>query len=193
VIGLRFRHRAVHNNKGNNMLKKIAIAVVAIVAAIVGLALTKPDSFTVQRVATIKAPPEKIVPLISDFHNWTSWSPWEALDPKMQRTYSGTQNGKGAIYNWKGNSDVGEGRMEITDLTAPTKVVIQLDFIDPFESSNVTVFTLAPQGELTTVTWNMSGPMPFMSKLMCVFMSMEKMIGPDFEKGLAKMKSVAEK
>jgi hypothetical protein len=174
------------------MIKKIGIAVVVILAAILGLAATKPDTFTVQRVATIKAPPEKIMPLISDFHHWTKWSPWEHLDPAMQRTYAGPGSGKGAIYTWKGNSDVGEGRMEITDLAAPNKVIIKLDFIDPFESSNVTQFTLAPQGDSTTVTWNMTGPMPFISKIMSVFASMDGMIGPDFEKGLNKMKAVAE-
>lgn len=174
------------------MIKKIGIAVVVILAAILGLAATKPDTFTVQRVATIKAPPEKIMPLISDFHNWTKWSPWEHLDPAMQRTFAGPASGKGAIYTWKGNSDVGEGRMEITDLAAPNKVIIKLDFIDPFESSNVTEFTLAPQGDSTTVTWNMTGPMPFISKIMSVFASMDGMIGPDFEKGLGKMKTVAE-
>lgn len=175
------------------MFKKIAIGLVAAIAIILGLAATKPDTFTVERSIAIKAAPEKIMPLISDFHNWTSWSPWEALDPNMQRTYSGSASGMGAIYSWKGNSDVGEGRMEITSLAAPARVGIKLDFIDPFASSNVTQFVLAPQGELTTVTWSMTGPMPFISKIMCVFTSMDKMIGPDFERGLAKMKTVAEK
>ncbi len=175
------------------MIKKIALGLLVILIVICGLALTKPDSFTVQRVVIIKAPPEKIAPLISDFHNWGSWSPWEALDPKMQRTFSGTAAGKGAVYAWKGNKDVGEGRMEITDETAPAKVVIKLDFMSPFESHNVTEFTLAPQGDSTIVTWNMAGPMPFISKIMSVFTTMDKMIGPDFEKGLAKMKTVAEK
>lgn len=175
------------------MLKKIAIAVVVILAVIVGLALTKPDSFSVQRVTAIKAPPEKIMPLISDFHNWTSWSPWEALDPNMQRTFSGAPNGKGAVYSWKGNKDVGQGRMEITDLSPPNKVIIKLDFIDPMESNNVTEFTLNPQGDSTNVSWTMTGPMPFMMQLMSVFSSIDTMIGRDFEKGLAKMKAAAEK
>lgn len=175
------------------MLKKIAIGVVAILAIILGMAAMQPDNFAVKRVTTIKAPPEKIIVLINDFHNWTSWSPWEQLDPNMQRTFSGAPNGKGAIYHWKGNSAVGEGRMEIMEITAPTKVAIKLDFVDPFESSNVTEFTLQPQGDMTTVTWTMNGPMLFISKLMSVFMSMEDMIGKDYEKGLAAMKTVAEK
>lgn len=175
------------------MLKKIAIGLVAVLALIVGLALTKPNTFSVQRAAVIKAPPEKIMPLISDFHNWPSWSPWEKLDPNMQRTLTGAASGKGAIYNWKGNSDVGQGRMEIIDFTPSTKAVIKLDFIDPMEMNNVTAFSLAPQGENTTVTWTMNGPMPFVSKLMSVFTSMDAMVGRDFEKGLAQMKAAAEK
>lgn len=175
------------------MLKKILIGIAVILAIIVGLAAMKPDSFSVVRTATIKAPPEKIVVLINDFHNWGSWSPWEKLDPNMKRTFSGAPSGKGAIYNWEGNKDVGAGRMEITDQVLPTKVIIKLDFLEPFQSSNVTEFTFAPQGDTTTVTWNMSGPMPFISKLMSVFMSMDAMIGKDFEKGLEQMKAVAEK
>jgi hypothetical protein len=175
------------------MIRKIAIALSAIIVIILGLAATKPDTFTVQRTASIKAPPEKIQPLISDFHNWASWSPWEKLDPAMQRTYSGAASGTGAVYAWKGNSDVGEGRMEVTRVTVPTQVDIKLDFITPFASSNSTTFALAPQGDGTTVTWTMSGPMPFISRIMSVFMSMDRMIGPDFDKGLAQMKAVAEK
>jgi hypothetical protein len=174
------------------MLKKILIGIAVILAIILGMAAMKPDSFSVVRTATIKAPPEKIVVLINDFHNWGSWSPWEKLDPNMKRTFSGAPSGKGAIYNWEGNKEVGAGRMEITDQALPTKVVIKLDFLEPFQSSNVTEFTLAPQGDTTTVTWNMSGPMPFISKIMSVFMSMDAMIGKDFEKGLAQMKAVAE-
>jgi hypothetical protein len=175
------------------MLKKIAIGVVVILAIIVGLAAMKPDTFSVKRVASIKAPPEKIAALVADFHQWPSWSPWEQLDPNMKRTFSGAPSGKGAVYEWEGNKDVGKGRMEITEAASPLKTVIKLDFIQPFESHNVTEFTLLPQGETTTVSWNMSGPMPFMSKLITVFTSMDAMIGKDFEKGLSKLKTVAEK
>ena len=145
-----------------------------------------------QRVTTIKAPPEAIMPLISDFHQWTRWSPWEHLDPKMQRTFSGAPAGKGAVYSWQGNSDVGEGRMEIIDFVPPGRIVIKLDFITPVESNNVTEFVLVPQGDQTVVTWKMKGPMPFVSKLMTVFASLDTLIGPDFERGLAKLKSAAE-
>ena len=175
------------------MLKKIALGLVAVIAIIIGLAAAKPGSFAVQRSVIIKAPPEKIIALLGDFHQWASWSPWEALDPNMARTFSGASSGKGAVTQWKGNADVGEGRMEIIDLAPPGKVVIKLDFMIPFESHNMTEFTLVPQGDATSVTWNRIAPMPFVSKIMSVFTSMDAMIGPDFEKALANMKAVAEK
>jgi uncharacterized protein YndB with AHSA1/START domain len=175
------------------MLKKIAIGVVAILVIILGLAAMKPDTFAVKRVVSIKAPPEKIAALITDFHQWSSWSPWEHLDPAMKRTFSSAASGKGAVYEWEGNKDVGKGRMEITDAATPVKTVIKLDFMQPFESHNTTEFTLLPQGETTTVSWNMSGPMPFITKIMTVFMNMDTMVGKDFDKGLTNLKTVAEK
>ena len=175
------------------MLKKIALAVLAIIILILGMAAMKPDTFAVKRVVTIKARPEKIAALVTDFHQWASWSPWEALDPAMKRTFSGAAAGKGAVYEWEGNKDVGKGRMEILDAATPAKTVIKLDFLQPFESHNVTEFTLVPQGEMTQVSWDMTGPMPFISKIMSVFASMDSMIGKDFEKGLANMKAAAEK
>ena len=175
------------------MIKTILVVIVVVVAALLGYAATRPDTFSVQRAASIKAPPEKIFPLIDDFHRWTVWSPWEKLDPDMKRTFSGSAAGKGAAYAWQGNSKVGEGRMEILDDPAPSKIVIKLDFIKPFEGHNITEFTLTPQGENTQVVWVMHGPAPFVSKLMGVFVSMDSMIGKDFETGLSNMKSAAEK
>ncbi len=174
------------------MLKKIAIGVVVLVLIVLGLAAMQPDSFRVQRTIAIKAPAEKVLPLISDFHNWTSWSPWEKLDPAMKRTFSGAPKDKGAIYAWEGDDKVGAGRMEITG-QAPTKVDIKLDFLKPFESHCQTEFALETKGELTTVSWTMSGPSDFMTKLMGLAVSMDSMIGKDFEAGLANMKAVAEK
>ncbi|HEY0063084.1 MAG TPA: SRPBCC family protein [Telluria sp.] len=174
------------------MLKKIAIGLLAIVAIILGLAATKPNEFAITRVTTIKATPEKILPYISDFHNWAQWSYWDTLDPNMVRTFEGPASGKGAVYGWKGDSKVGQGRMEVLDVK-PASVLIKLDFKDPVESNNLTEFTLTPDGDGTKVTWNMKGPMPFISKIMTVFVDMEKMIGPDFEKGLAGLKTAAEK
>ena len=175
------------------MLKIIAIVLAVVVAAILGIAMTKPDSFSVQRKTSIQAPPDRIFPLIDDFHNWNAWSPWEKLDPAMNRTHSGAASGKGAVYEWDGNSKVGKGRMEITDVTPPSKVGIKLDFIKPFEGHNVAEFTLEPQGDSTNVTWVMNGPTPFVSKVMQVFISMDKLIGKDFESGLANLKSISEK
>ncbi|WP_332854837.1 SRPBCC family protein [Duganella sp. S19_KUP01_CR8] len=174
------------------MLKKIAMGVVILVLVVLGLAAMQPDSFRVQRTIAIKAPAEKILPLISDFHNWTSWSPWEKLDPAMKRTFSGAPKDQGAIYAWEGDDKVGAGRMEITG-QAPTKVDIKLDFLKPFESHCQTEFVLETKGELTTVSWTMSGPSDFMTKLMGLAVSMDTMIGKDFEAGLANMKAVAEK
>lgn len=175
------------------MLKKIAIAVVVIVAGILAFAATRPDSFRVVRTASIKAPPEKIYPMLADFHAWQAWSPWEKLDPALKRTFSGAPSGKGAVYEWAGDSKVGAGRMEIADVVVPSKVAIQLDFLAPIEGHNVTVFTLAPAGDVTSVTWDMSGPSNFLTKVMGVFVSMDSMIGKDFETGLANLKAAAEK
>jgi uncharacterized protein YndB with AHSA1/START domain len=175
------------------MLKKIAIGVAVVVAAVLGFAMTKPDSFRVQRTMKIKAPPEKIFPLINDFHSWASWSPWEKLDPAMRRTNSGAAMGQGAVYEWEGNAKVGKGRMEITEVSPPTKVTVKLDFLKPIEGHNIAEFTLEPQGDSTSVTWVMRGPTPFLSKVIQVFISMDSMIGKEFETGLGNLKSIAEK
>jgi hypothetical protein len=175
------------------MIKTIAIVAVVLIAAVLIYAATRPDAFRVERAASVKAPPAKIFPLINDFHNWGAWSPWEKLDPALKRTYGGPESGKGAVYEWEGNSKVGAGRMEIVDSAAPSKVVIKLDFLRPFEAHNVAEFTLDAKGDATTVTWAMHGPAPYMSKLMGVFVSMDKMVGKDFETGLANMKAAAEK
>jgi len=178
------------------MVKKIAIVAVVLIAALLAYAATRPDSFRVQRQATIQAPPDKVFALIDDFHQWGAWSPWEKLDPAMKKTYSGAPSGKGAVYEWTGNGKVGTGRMEITDAAAPQKVAIQLDFLKPFEAHNVAEFTLAPSGGGdggTVVTWAMHGPSPYVAKLMGVFVSMDKMIGKDFETGLANLKTAAER
>jgi uncharacterized protein YndB with AHSA1/START domain len=174
------------------MLKKIAILVAVVIGAILILAATKPNTFHAERTTSIKAPAEKIFPLINDFHNWPAWSPYEKLDPNMKRTLSGAPGGKGAVYEWAGNSEAGVGRMEILDST-PGKITIKLDFIKPFEGHNIAEFTLEPQADSTIVTWSLSGPSPYFLKLMTVFMNLDKAIGKDFESGLANLKAVAEK
>jgi hypothetical protein len=175
------------------MLKKILIAVAVFIVGMLGFATMQPNEFRVERSVAIKAPPDKIYPLIADFHRWSDWSPWEKLDPAMKRTFSGPASGLGAVYEWTGNSDVGSGRMEITAPTPPSKVEIKLDFLTPFEGHDLTVFSLVPEGDQTKVTWTMSGPNLFISKLMGLFVSMDHMIGKDFEKGLSQMKAAAEK
>ena len=165
----------------------VAIAIVLILAA------TKPATLRVQRATTVKAPPEKIFALISDFHQWRTWSPYENKDPAMQRTYEGAASGRGAVYAWDGNKNVGSGRMEILETSVPSKITIKLDFFKPFEGHNTAEFTMLPQGDGTDVTWLMYGPAPLMSRVMQVFINFDRMIGKDFEVGLANLKSLAEK
>jgi hypothetical protein len=175
------------------MLKKIALGVIVLILAVLAYAATRPDALHVERSAAIKAPPERILPLIADFHNWASWSPYEKVDPAMKKNYSGPDKGKGAVYEWAGNSQVGQGRMEITDVSEPSRIDIKLDFIKPFEGHDVASFTLKPQGDATTVTWSMDGKSPYVVKLMGVFVNMDHMIGNDFEAGLASIKAIAER
>jgi hypothetical protein len=178
------------------MLNAIIIVVVVLliaVAVILIYAASKPDTFSVQRSATIRAPADKIFPFISDFHAWSAWSPYEKRDPDMKRTFGGAPSGKGATYAWDGNKNVGAGNMEILDAPAPSRVTIKLDFIRPFEGHNTAEFTLEPQGGETRVTWAMRGPALFITKVMGVFMNMDTMIGKDFETGLGNLKSLAEK
>jgi len=175
------------------MWMTIAIVLVVVIVGILLYATTRPDNIDIHRSRSIKAPPEKIVGFINDFGKWTSWSPYEGRDPAMKRTYSGAARGKGAIYEWEGNNDVGKGRMEITDEALPSRVTIKLDFERPFEAHNIAEFTLAPIGDSTTVTWAMRGPTAFTHKVMGIFMNMDKMVGKDFEIGLANLKTLAEK
>ncbi len=179
------------------MLWTIVIIVVAViliaVVALLGFTLTMPNTFRVQRSASLKASPEKVFPLINDFHQWGAWSPWEKLDPALKRTYSGTASGPGTIYEWEGNKKVGKGRMEIKETTPPSKITIQLDFFMPFEAHNTAEFVLEGQGDSTNVTWSMHGPQGFVFKVMHLIFKMDKMVGKDFEKGLANLKGIVEK
>ena len=168
------------------------IVIVAAVVVILIIAATKPDTFQVQRSTTIKAKPEKIAAQITDFHKWTSWSPYEKLDPAMKRTFSGAQAGEGAVYEWNGNSKVGSGRMEITGVS-PSKVSIKLDFFKPMEGHNSADFIFEPEGGSTKVTWDMHGPNRFIHKIFHVFFNMDKMVGKAFEEGLQNLKSLSEK
>jgi uncharacterized protein YndB with AHSA1/START domain len=185
---------AIPLNVGETEMQQniILLAAVAVPTAILVAASRKPSTLYVERSISIAAPPEKIFPYINDFHSWTEWSPYENRDPQMKRTYSGTESGVGSIYEWNGNDKIGSGRMEILNTTEPTKIVIKLDFFKPFEGHNTAEFTLKQSGKTTNVTWTMQGPANFMSKLMQVFMNMDKMIGDDFSTGLANIKALCE-
>ena len=171
----------------------IAVAIVVVVAGILIYAATRPDTFRVQRTATIKAPPEKIFALINDLRSWSLWSPYDKKDPAMKRTFSGAASGKGAIYEWDGDKNVGKGRMEITEATPPSKILIKLDFISPFEGHNTAEFTMEPRSDGAVVTWAMYGSASLMMKVMGLFMNMDNMIGNDFAAGLANLKAATEK
>lgn len=175
------------------MLKIILIGVLVAVAGVLAYAATRPDSFRIERSASIKAPPEKIYAQINELKAWTAWSPWEKIDPALKRTYSGPPSGKGAAYAWEGNKDVGSGRMEITDAVPASKLTIKLDFLKPFEAHNTAEFSFSRQGDATTVTWAMYGPSPYLSKLIGMVFNMDRMVGGQFETGLANLKSIAEK
>jgi uncharacterized protein YndB with AHSA1/START domain len=175
----------------------VAVVLAIAIAIVLILAATKPDTLRVQRVITVRTPPEKIFPLINDFHQWGTWSPYETKDPAMKRSYSGAATGKGAVYGWEGNKNVGSGRMEILDASTPSKIVIKLDFFTPFEGHNTAEFTMLPQGDATNpatnITWLMHGPARFITKVMQVFINLDHMIGKDFEVGLANLKRLTEK
>lgn len=174
------------------MLMYILLALAAAIAVVLVLAMTKPATFSVVRSTTVNASAAKLHAMINDFHAWGDWSPWEKLDPALNRTFSGAATGKGAIYEWTGNNKVGAGRMEILSEIPGAKVEIKLDFIRPFEGHNLTTFTITPGANGTAVRWEMTGPNAFIGKVMSVFMNMDDMIGKDFEKGLANIKQAAE-
>jgi hypothetical protein len=174
------------------MWTTILIVVVLVLAGFLLYVLTRPNELRVERKGRMRARPEQLFEELNDLRRWVGWSPWERLDPAMVKTHSGAERGVGAIYSWKGNAKVGEGRMEILESSPPTLVRIKLDFIKPFPSSNTTTFTLAPQGEFTEMTWAMRGPAGFMTKLMCVFMDLDQAIGKDFERGIANLREVVE-
>ena len=173
------------------MISIIIAVIVALVILLIIVAANKPDAFRIERQITINAAPEKIFSIINDFHKWTLWSPWEKMDPDMSRTYSGCDAGVGSIYEWSGNKKVGQGRMELVEAEAFTRIFILLEFIKPFAAKNTAEFVLQAQGENTKVTWAMEGKHQFISKVMCTFMNMDKMVGKDFEEGLRNLQRIA--
>ena len=174
------------------MIKTIALIAVAAIGLLLIVAATRPDTFRVERTASIKAPPAKLHGLINDMKVFNTWNPYNLKDPNIKGEYQGPQAGPGAAYHFTGNKDVGKGSIAIVD-TSPSKVTMKLDMLEPFEGHNVVEFIIAPKGDATEVTWAMHGPSPYIGKLMGLVFNMDKMIGRDFEAGLANLKAKAEK
>lgn len=174
------------------MLKIIALVTVLLIAIVLIYAATKPDLFHVERTIDIKAPPEKIFGLINDFRQWDAWTPYNK-DPAMKKTYGANTIGKGAHYAWEGNKEVGQGEITITDATPPKEIEMELHMIKPFEGRNHVVFSIEVTGGFTKVTWALEDQHTYFLKLLSIFLNLDKMIGGDFEVGLAKLKTVAER
>lgn len=177
------------------MLKRVAVIAAALFAVLLLVVATRPGHLHIERSLSMAAPPSVVFPLIDDFHAWQSWSPWEKLDPNMKREITGAPHGKGALYSWFGNDEVGSGTMEITESTPQQQVQIRLEFKQPWAATNTTTFTLAPSSAPATgtrVTWSMDGENSFGAKAMGLVMDMDHMIGKDFESGLTNLQAMAE-
>ncbi|EAQ79691.1 SRPBCC family protein [Blastopirellula marina] len=178
------------------MILKIIIGVVVALAGLVVIvviaAMLQPNEFSVQRSLSMSAPPEIAFAHVNDLKKWEAWSPWEKLDPNMRKTYTDNVVGEGASYSWDGNSDIGEGSLTIIQSTPEQQIDMDLKFVRPFACENDVVFTFVPSGEQTTVTWKMDGKNTFFSKVMCLFISMDKMVGSQFSEGLESLKKISE-
>ena len=169
----------------------VMLILAAVVVAIMAFVLTRPNTFRVTRRTKVRGSCETVRGLVDDFRNWAQWSPWEKLDPDMEKTFEGPHEGEGAIYRWSGKGKAGAGCMKIVDAT-PTVTIIRLEFLKPFQAQHMTEFLFEPEDGGCEVTWAMYGENTLFSKLMCLFTTMDKMIGPDFETGLANLKRIAE-
>jgi Polyketide cyclase / dehydrase and lipid transport len=178
---------------GEEIMLTAFVFIAILVIAVLIMAAFKPNHFSLVRSAQFRAAPERVFPHLNDFRNWAAWSPWEEMDPNMQRSFTGAAYGKGSKYAWVGNKKVGEGNMEITRSVGPTNLQLDLNFLKPFKASNVTEFKLTPNADGTHVNWEMRGPLNLFMKVMHMFMDMDSMVGKDFEKGLAKLKVIVEK
>jgi hypothetical protein len=186
------RTHETENKEGSIMVRKILIGV-ASVAVVLGVIVSlQPATFHVERSVVVNAPAESAFAQVNDFHAWRAWSPWEKLDPQLSRTYSGPPSGTGASYAWSGNKEVGEGRMTIERSDSPAQIAIKLEFLKPFAATNTATFTFAQSAEGTKVTWAMDGKNGFVAKAMHLVMDMDKLVGKDFERGLAALKTAAE-
>lgn len=174
------------------MLKKILIGLAVVIAAILVIAAFQPSTYRVERSITIAAPPAVPFASVNELAKWRPWSPWEKMDPAMKRTFSGPAAGVGAVYAWEGNSEVGSGRMTVLESRPAELIRIKLEFFQPMEGVSEAVFAFKPEAGRTAVTWSMTGANNYVGKLFCLFMNMDKMIGGDFEKGLASLKALSE-
>ncbi len=174
------------------MITTIVLVLLALIAAFLLYAATRPDTFSIQRSTTIEAPPDKVFALIDDYRAWGAWSPWEHKDPQMRCSFGAATRGAGATYAWDGNKNVGKGSMTTLETQPPSQLVLRLDFEKPFAAHNTVTFTLTPEGHATRVNWKMAGPSPFISRVMGLLCNMDRMVGRDFEAGLAAMKAAAE-
>jgi uncharacterized protein YndB with AHSA1/START domain len=174
------------------MLKRILLVVVVVVLAFCGYVALQPSTFRIERSAIAVAPVERVFAEVNDFHNWQEWSPWAKLDPNAKATFEGPTAGEGAVFKWAGNEAVGEGSMTILESRPNESIQIGLDFVKPWAGTHTAEFTFKPDGPRTLVTWAMSGEQGFLEKAICVFMNPDKMVGGQFEKGLANLKQRAE-
>lgn len=174
------------------MLKRILIGIAALVLLFVGYVALQPSTFRIERTAIVVAPPAAVFAEVNDFHNWQAWSPWAKLDPDAKATFEGPAAGEGAVFHWAGNREVGEGRMTLLDSKPDEHIRIRVDFVKPFTGTNTTDFTFRPDGPRTIVTWAMSGELTFLQKALWAFMNPDRMVGEQFEKGLASLKTVVE-
>jgi hypothetical protein len=174
------------------MLKKILILLFLGIAGLAGYVALQPDNFRIERRMTVDAPPQEVFTQVNDFHKWDDWSPWAKLDPDATVAFEGPRAGQGAMFKWAGNDKVGQGTMTLVTSKPGEFVRVDVEFVKPFEGKSTSEFTFRPQGDRTQVTWTSYGPMTYLSKAMCLIMNMEKVLGPDMEKGLVQMKAVAE-
>lgn len=174
------------------MFKKILIALVLVIAGFATFVYFQPADYQVQRSLAISAPAETVFAQVNDFRRWEGWNPWGKLDPAMKLSYSGAPSGTGAVYAWAGNNQVGEGRMTLSESHPNDLIRIQMEFFKPFAGNSTAEFTFKPEGDKTLVTWSMTGKNNFIGKVMCLFMNMDKMVGGQFEKGLADLKTISE-
>jgi hypothetical protein len=179
--------------KKRSVFSKILIALFVLIIGFVIVVATRPAEYTVTRSASMAAPASAVFPHVNDLQKWQAWSPWVKLDPAAKYTFEGPAAGKGAIYRWVGNNQVGEGQMTITESRPNELVRFNLEFFKPMAGTSLTEFNFKSEGAGTLVTWTMSGRNNFIAKAMCLFMNMDKMVGGQFEDGLAQLKSVAEK